>query len=82
MNNYTENSFFDLQQKGAFPSFKEKPVIYGSERFNKLLNAKAILSSYGYTRHKTFFDVVTKSDLCFNIIFDDKGFHLKQFNEV
>lgn len=78
MNEYKEWPLLELLETRSFPSYTSKPVVYGSELYTKLLNAKAILSLYGYNRDKYFFDVVVKDNLCFNIVSDEKGFYLKQ----
>lgn len=80
---YTEWPLLELLETRSFPSHTGKAIKYGSRFYNQLLNAKTILSLYGYTRHKLFFDIVVKDNLCFNIVSDDNGFYLKQsINEV
>lgn len=82
MNQYKEWPLLELLETRSFPSYTSKPVTYGTSYYTQLLNAKAILSLYGYKRHKKFFDVVVKNNLCFNIVSDEKGFYIKQSNEV
>lgn len=83
MINYNEWPLLEIVETRSFPSYGCKSVVYGSNGYNQLLTAKTILSLYGYKRHKTYFDVVEKGNLCFHIISDEKGFYLKQTtNEV
>ena len=82
MSYYKEWPLLELLETRSFPSHTCNPVIYNSDHYRNLLNAKTILSLYGYRKHKLYFDVVVKDNLCFNIISDEKGFYLKQASEV
>ena len=82
MNYDKKQKDLNLQEKQTFISHTKKPVVFGSNNYNELLNFKALLSLYGYSRHEKFFDVVKKDGICFNIINNEKGFYINKHKGV